>query len=193
MKITISGTPASGKSSVARILAEKLGFRHYSIGDLQRELANEHGVDIVEWGKIEAEDKKFDLMIDQRQREIGKEEHFVIDSWLSPKFIPDAFKVFVDADLEVRAMRRLHHRRKEDNHTDLSTVKKKMLERERINKERWLKYYDFDYTDRDNYDLIIDTGNLTIQQVVDRILDRIKSENLNMSPDSKRNTASSKD
>ncbi len=179
MKIVISGSPASGKSSVGKALAERLGLRHYSMGDLQRQIAIERNIDIVELGKIESRDDSIDRMIDDRQMKIGAEEDdFVIDSWLGAKFIPEALKIFIDADMDTRAERRLGHRRDEEAYDDIRTVKEKMQKREAINRERWMRYYDFDYTDMDNYDLVIDSSAISIDEVVDRIEDFIKTEAL---------------
>jgi cytidylate kinase len=41
MIITIAGTVGSGKSTVGRIIAKRLGLKHYSIGDLMREMAEQ--------------------------------------------------------------------------------------------------------------------------------------------------------
>ncbi|MFO8015868.1 MAG: AAA family ATPase, partial [Candidatus Woesearchaeota archaeon] len=48
MKITISGKPGSGKSTVARLVAERLGLNHYSLGDMQREVAREKCISMAE-------------------------------------------------------------------------------------------------------------------------------------------------
>ncbi len=175
MKITISGTPASGKSTAAKLLAKRLGYKHYSMGDLQRNIANEKGIDIVELSKVESKDDSYDRMIDEKQVRIGKEKKdFVIDTWLGAKFIPDAFKVFIDAGLDIRAGRRLHHQRPEDDYDDLETIKAKMAEREKNNRERWIRYYGFDYTKESNYDLFIDSSRLSPKEVVSKILEHIK-------------------
>jgi len=48
MIITIGGEPGSGKSTVANIVAQKLGYKHYSTGDLRGEIAMRHGLTIDE-------------------------------------------------------------------------------------------------------------------------------------------------
>ena len=52
MRITISGKAGSGKSTVAKLLSEKLNLRHYSIGDLMRAIADEKGLNLLELNKI---------------------------------------------------------------------------------------------------------------------------------------------
>jgi len=194
MQITISGTPASGKSSVAKLLAKKLDYKHYSMGDFQRDLAKERGVDIVELGRIEAKSDELDRMVDEKQADLGKEQdNFVIDSWLGAHFIPSAIKIFIDADIDVRAKRRLSHKRKEEDYSNLEKVKEEMQKREAINKERWQRYYQFDYSDENNYDLTIDSSDIIVEQVVERIIDYLEGEHLNMKPDSTEQASSAKD
>jgi CMP/dCMP kinase len=170
MKIVISGPAASGKSSVAKLLAQKLGYRHFSMGDVQRDLAKRHGIDWMEWHKLEASDEKYDRMVDEHQTEIGQEnDDFVIDSWLGACFIPDAFKVWIDAPIRIRVQRRLHHKRPEEDYGTPEEVEKNITARENMNRERWKRMYRFDYKDMKNYDLVVDTSKIGIEQVVDRI------------------------
>jgi CMP/dCMP kinase len=177
MKITISGIAGAGKSSVAKKLAEKLGFKHFSMGDFQRELAKEQGLTILEWGKLEATDKKYDLMVDEKQKQIGKQnDDFLMDSWLAPLFIPDSIKIFLTADIDECVKRRLGHKRTEENFDDAVVAKQNMLDRKKVNKERWIEFYDFDITDLKNYDLVIDTTSISIEEVVRKVLDYIEKK-----------------
>ena len=91
MKITLGGTAGSGKSTAAKLLAKKLGYKHYSMGDFQREIAEEKGISLLELGKLEEKVKSLDEEVDQRQIELGrKEDNFVIDSRLGFHFIPNS-------------------------------------------------------------------------------------------------------
>ncbi|NOX71226.1 MAG: AAA family ATPase [Candidatus Micrarchaeota archaeon] len=171
MIITLSGSAGSGKSSIAKMLAKRLGFRHYSVGDAQREIAREMEINIVELGELEAKDDSLDRMIDEKQRKIGEnEDNIVVDSWLAAHFIPNSVKIFLDADIGVRVRRRLEQERSEEDFREFDEAEKKMLQREKTNRERWLRYYGFDYSDKRNYDLVIDTSNMTKEQVVDKII-----------------------
>ena len=172
MIIAISGTAGSGKSTVARILADRLDLKHYSMGDFQREIAKEKGLTIVELGELEKKDPEIDHMVDDKQREIGeREDDFIIDSWLSPRFIPHAFKILLDADIDARSVRIFG--REPGEYKDIHEVKEKILQREKTNRERWIEYYDYDYTDKKNYDLVIDTTDKDVSEIVDAILQKI--------------------
>ena len=49
MKITLSGMVGSGKSTNAKLFAKELGYKHYSVGDLMREMAKERGIPPVSY------------------------------------------------------------------------------------------------------------------------------------------------
>ncbi|MBD3203523.1 AAA family ATPase [Candidatus Woesearchaeota archaeon] len=188
MIITISGVSGAGKSSTAIKIAEKLGMKHYSMGDLQRKLAEKHNMSTVEFSKIESKDPKYDKERDELLIQLGKtEDNFVIDTWLGAKFIPDAFNVFLDCNLDIRAQRIFkevyhgkniagidHKRRSDKKYSSLNETKKELLKKEELNRNRWLKYYDFDYKDKKNYDFVLDTSLLTIKETVNAIIIAIK-------------------
>lgn len=172
MKIIISGVPGSGKSTTAKLLAKKLNYKHYSMGDFQREIAKEKGLTIIELSKLEEKDKTIDKMVDEKQTKLGiKEDNFVLDSRLGAKFIPDAdFKIFVDCKFDERAKRIYEHSRKDESGT-LSQIKKQMKERENIEKKRFKEFYKFDYTDKKHYDIIVDTTEMKKGEVINTILE----------------------
>ena len=168
--MTISGLPGSGKSTVAKGVAENLGFRHYSTGNIQRELAKERGLSITEWGEREAADKSFDEMIDNKTKEIAeREEDMVMDSWLAPHFVKDAFKIFLECREEERARRRLYHKRKEERFESMEDTLRDMRERVESNRQRWLRFYGYDFLDKGNYDVVVDTTKLDSSEVIEKV------------------------
>ena len=46
MIIAISGKAGSGKSTIAELLAKKLKLKHYSIGNLMREMAKKKNISL---------------------------------------------------------------------------------------------------------------------------------------------------
>ena len=107
MRITISGKAGSGKSTVAKMLSERLNLRHYSIGDLMRAMAKEKKMSLLEFNKIAEKNKSIDFELDNKLKELGKaKDNFVVDGRLTAFFIPNAeARVFLDANDEVRAER----------------------------------------------------------------------------------------
>ncbi len=63
MIIAIHGQAGSGKSSISKLLARRLGYKRYSVGGLRREIAKKHGLTLAQLNKVgekqEAMKKKF--------------------------------------------------------------------------------------------------------------------------------------
>ena len=172
MIITISGKAGSGKSTVAKELAKQLKLKHYSIGDLMRQMAKERNISLLELGKAAEKDSSIDKELDERQIKLGKgENNFVIDGRLTAHFIPNAdVKVFLECEDRVRAERILKDERKDEESKDINRVISKIRERESSERKRYKQYYGIDYYDEEMYNLVIDTTNLSVKEVVGRIM-----------------------
>ena len=90
MIITISGKAGSGKSTVAKQLAKKLNLKHYSIGDIMRQIAKERNLSLNELSKLAEKDKSIDTELDKKQLELRNKKDFIIDGRLTAYFIPKA-------------------------------------------------------------------------------------------------------
>ncbi len=171
MKITLAGRPGSGKSSVAKELARRMGVRHISAGDFMREMASERDVSVHVFSKMAEEDPAIDRAIDERSRVIGETEAaFVLDARLAWLFVPDSYKVFLDVDLDVAA-RRIYGdtRHSENENVDLDQTRANTRARTDSETKRYAMYYGVDYLDSANYDLVIDTSHRSVDEVVDMI------------------------
>ena len=177
MIITISGKAGSGKSTVAKAISKKLKLRHYSIGDLMRQLAKERKISLLELGKIAEKDKSIDRELDNKQIALRNKDNFVIDGRLTAFFIPTSdLKVFLDCNDKVRAERILKDTRKDEKGSTIRQIIRKIKSREQSERKRYKKYYDVDYYDRKLYDLVMDTTNLKASQVVDKIIKSMKKQ-----------------
>ncbi len=177
MRITISGKAGAGKSTVAKLLSEKLNLKHYSIGDLMRAMANEKGITLLELNKFAEADKSIDFALDEKLKELGKtKDNFVVDGRLTAFFIPDAdVRVFLETDDRVRAERILRDKREHEKSKDIDEMVEKIKKREESEKKRYRQYYGVDYADKKLYNLIIDTTNLVPSEVVEKIVKFVKS------------------
>ncbi|MFW5865679.1 MAG: (d)CMP kinase [Nanoarchaeota archaeon] len=175
MILTLNGKGGSGKSTVARILAQKLDFKHYSSGDFMRSLARERGLSLLELSKLAESDKSIDEEIDRRQIKLGeKEDDFIIDARLAAHFIPDSVKIFLECDDMTRAKRILAANRSEEDNPDIDTTIANIRTREASEVKRYGTYYGFNPYDVSNYDLVIDTSTRSPEEIADMVLDHIK-------------------
>lgn len=174
--ICISGMTGCGKSTVARRLAEKYGFRYVSGGDALKALAIEAGYKPAEKGWWETnegikflqqriEDSKFDKKVDEKLMELAKQGNVVLDSWTMPWLLKEGFKVWLDASVNVRA-KRVAERDSIDFEKALDILKKKD-ERTKI---IYKSLYGFDLgIDFSPFDLIIDTDVLDADEVFNAV------------------------
>lgn len=177
MKITIAGLPGSGKSTIAKIVASKLKYKHYSTGDFMRELAHAKGLSLLEISKQAEKSHDIDKELDDRQKTLGQvEDNFVLDARLGWHFIPDSFKVFLKVDEQVAAQRIFNDKRPhEKENTSVDQTIENNKKRIQSEVERYKKYYDLNPLDDSNYDLILDTTDGDPDAVAQKI---IKAVNL---------------
>ena len=172
MKITISGEPGSGKSTIAKMLAQRLKLKHLSSGDFMRQMAEERGMTLMELTRIADKDKSVDEEIDERTKKLGQEQdNFVMDSRLAFHFIPDSIKIFLEVDAGEAAKRIFGQKReKEKENITLDETKKNMQARIESERQRYKEYYGFDFFDKTKYDFITDTTDKNQEQVCDEII-----------------------
>ncbi len=160
MIISISGVPGSGKTTLAKLLAERLNVPFYSVGGLRGKMAMERGLTIDQLNALGEQDKTTDTSVDDYQRELGrKEKDFVIEGRLSWHFIPHSFKVFLYCDPKEAARRILeskHERPDEALPDDLDQAAEIVKNRMASDARRYQTIYGLDYLDKAHYDLYLD-------------------------------------
>ncbi len=173
MIIVICGEAGSGKSSVGREVARKLGYKFYAIGDIRREMALKRGMSLAEFNKLGESEDFTDREVDRYQEGLGKkEDNFVMVGRTSAHFIPHAFKVFLDADLDERARRVFQdsRNRKEESYSSVEEARKAIVERRESDEGRYRKYYGINPFDKKGYDLVVDATKIGIGEVVDKVM-----------------------
>ena len=181
MIITLSGLPGSGKTTIASMLAERLGVPWYSMGDLRGKMAADRGMTIDQLNALGESEAFTDKEVDDYQAKLGTgAESFVIDGRLSWHFIPQAFKVFLYVD-PVEGARRVfeaqktHARADEAAYGSIEDATRALEARTASDQRRYQKYYGLDIMRRDNYDLWLDTSSLTPQQIVATVLAAVEA------------------
>jgi len=171
--ITISGTPGSGKSTVAELLEEKLGLRYVYSGMIFREQAEKNKMTLEEFGRYCEQNSKIDKKLDEQQVEILKQGDVILEGrlagWLAYRNKIPAFKVMLDTDVDTRAGRIV----KREN-GDVEKRKTEMNKREQSEAKRYKNHYNIDLKDTSIYDLVVDSGDKNPEEIVDLILSKLK-------------------
>lgn len=168
MLITIGGLPGSGTTSVAKLLAEKLQRKRMDAGDIWDEMARERETDVLGLNLIAENDPSIDLELDKKLIEKARiNENGIMESRLIGYFchqedIP-SFKIWLTADSEVRV----------DRLKGAGRSSEKVTEREASEKKRYLELYSIDIDDLSVYDLVVNTNEITPEEIVELIITKL--------------------
>ena len=169
-KISISGSVGSGKSSVAKIVSQKLGYKYHSIGEFMRKIAHQKNIHLSDLSKIAERDKSIDYQLDDMQKQLNNQQDFVMDSRLGFYFIPSSYKVFLKVPVNVAASRIFKDKRKNESYSNLEETKNHLRRRMQSEKLRYKQCYGIDFPNESDFDLVIDTTNMGKEQVAEEII-----------------------
>src|SRR5438034_11113503 len=92
--VVLNGDRGSGKTTVSVLLADRLGIRRISVGDLYRDMAAQRGMTALQLNLHAELDDKIDHYVDTLQSDIAASgEQLIVDSRLAWYFFTDALKV----------------------------------------------------------------------------------------------------
>jgi len=179
MILTISGLHGTGKSTIGKLIAENLGIQYYSTGQVFRDLAQEMNMTLEEFTEYVEKNPEIDEKLDEKIIKMAQKGNIIIDSQLSGyilKSIAD-FKILLLCPLEIRVKRMA-----ERDNTPYEEKLKETKLREESELERFIYLYNIDLSDHKEienlYDLIINTENLSVEKIVEKILLTLEKNNL---------------
>ncbi len=175
MLITISGTPGSGKTTVARLLARRLGVPHVYAGDLFRREAEERHLSLAEFTALAEKDHSIDRALDQKMAAHARRGGVVLEGRLAGFIARQegvrALKVWLDADENVRAQRVAAR-----DGGNWQRLLEQNRSRQESDARRYRDIYGFDLSDTSIYDLVLATDNRSPDAVAEKILRRARQE-----------------
>jgi cytidylate kinase len=170
--ICVSGMTGSGKSTVAKRLADKYGLDYFSGGNALKTLAQEEGYnpDVTGWWET-AEglkflqqrmgDPAFDKRIDEKLLALAEQGNVVLDSWTMPWLLKAGFKVWLEASPQVRAKRVMNR----DGISSEEAVKA-LTEKDEKTRQIYKKLYGFDLgNDLSPFNLVLATDELNPDEI----------------------------
>lgn len=160
MHITLTGNLGSGKSTISKIFSEQ-GYEIYSTGKIQRTLAAERGLTVLEMNKLMETDHSFDNIIDETTTRLSKEhtEDLFFDSRLAWHFAVNSFKIFLSVDIDEAARRVYNDDKRGDveKYKSVDEAKANLIARAEAEDSRYKELYDINYFDMNNYNLVLDS------------------------------------
>jgi cytidylate kinase len=163
LRIAISGKSGCGNTTVSRLLSERLSLQliNYTFHDMAREL----GLSFEEVCRLAERDNQYDLSLDRHQVELASQGSCVLASRLAIWLLEQAqLKVYLYASPEVRAGRIARR----ENQPPAQALRE-VNERDERDRQRYLRLYEIDVDDYGFADLVVDTEQLDVDQVVERI------------------------
>jgi len=178
MIITVSGLHGTGKSVIAKLMAERLGILYYSTGQAFRDLAKEKNMSLEEYTNYVEDHPDIDKDLDNKVVKMAKKGNIIIESQLSGHILKSIanYRIYLTCPLEIRVKRM-----SERDQTSFEEKLKETTLREKSELERFKKLYNIDLSDKnsinDFFDLVINTENFSIEEVLDQILSELKNFN----------------
>ena len=168
---------AAGKGTVSKILIKDLDYGIYRNGEYARKLARDMGLDITSFNAYLVDHPEIDLQIEKSASEYAKDhDNFIIDARLGWYAVPESFKVYLRVDIDVAAQRAFNdlNRKSSESFATVEEQKADMQKRFKMENERYWNLYHVRKEDMSNYDLVVDTTNLTPEEVAEEIKNKYK-------------------
>jgi predicted cytidylate kinase len=168
-KITISGKICTGKSTLLKSLQKELNWPVFMTGQLFREFVKKNKLNLEH---VEEQSENLTKKIDFKVRDMLKSPgNLIVDGWMSgimANHFPNILKILLICDDNIR-YQRFAHREK----ISIEEAKKRVEERQNNWFRKIEKIYKTDrkeFTDKNNYDLIVNTSHITPYEAFKKVL-----------------------
>ena len=170
-RISLAGDLGSGKTTVAKILQQRFGVEIISGGKVQRELASKMGLTIEEFNVFMENDPSFDRKLDDMFVAYNdRAGDYIFDCRMGWYFVPSAVSFYLHVDPMEAARRVFNANRADESFESVEKAYESLTGRRVSEAKRYKDYYGQDIMDMSNYNFVIDTTNLTPEEVAEEIV-----------------------
>lgn len=165
--IVISGPIASGTTTAAKAVAEKLGIKYLSAGEVFRKYALDNNIPLPNKELIPDE---FEYEVDNRMKSLARKGGVALDGHYAGYLLRDnsaILRILLTCDREMRIQRALKRDQKE--------TRKDVIEREEGLDLKFRRIYvNENYLNPKFFDLEIDTTNSSIEETAKQIAEKFQ-------------------
>ena len=179
--IIFSGLPAVGKTTVAKLVAEKLRLKTLGGGDILKEMAAEAGVKTTgdDWWDtpegirfLEARKRseRFDKEVDERLLKRVEAGDVIITSYTIPWLSRKGTKIWLSGSVESRAARMAAR-----DHSRLEECRKVIAIRDEENRKIYKNLYGIDFgRDLSPFSIVVGTDGIPASKIAEQILQQLR-------------------
>ena len=167
VKITISGHPGSGTSTLVKGICDSMGWTSLNGGDIFRSEAKNRGLSLAEFEKICSEDESVDKSLDDilKQHILQPDGYDVMESrlcgWWAFKLDVDCIRLWLHANEDSRAERVVTR-----EGLTIEEATSSNRERTNVDRLRFDRMYGLNPEDSTPYTHVIDASGLTKEEVI---------------------------
>lgn len=178
LKISISGPAGSGKSSIIKGIVEQYWYQTADVGQVFRARAVTKGLTIAEYDKFIEKNPQEDEKMEKDFRNIvlSSDKNIIVSRRMGFYALPKMFTIRLDVSPEEGAKRIFNQHRDKDEKNYKTREETMEANTNRMNRlqKRLIDVYWVDFTDITNYDKIINTNGMSIQDTVDEVMKLIQ-------------------
>lgn len=169
VQITISGLPGSGTSTLVGRLCKSRSMTALNGGDVFRDEASKRGLSVASFSELCKTEPAVDHALDERLIESMKDSNGpdIVESrlagWWAYREQINCHRIWIEVDIEER-LRRVAMREGDD----IRQLEESII-REEADRQRYTRLYGIDILSMEPYTTVIDSTNLTADQVVDAV------------------------
>lgn len=168
-RISVTGDPGSGKSTFARAVSARTGFRLITTGNIFRELAAQMGISLTDLNERAERQAEIDAKVDDFLKSLNDtRENMVLDSRMAWHFVSDSLKIRLAVDPEVAAERIFRDDAAlREKFTSIEQARDEVHRRKVSEVLRYKTLYGVDISDKSNFDLVINTSHKAPQDITE--------------------------
>ena len=171
VKLTVSGHPGSGTSTLVHGLMERFGWSSLNGGDVFRSEAKRRGMTLADFGELCQNELDVDRSLDEllKQRMQGSDAADVVESrlagWWAYRLELPCLRIWLDVSDDERA-RRVASREGLSHHEALLANQQRAV----VDGERFRVLYGLAPEDPEPYSHIIDATSLNASQILEHVV-----------------------